>query len=283
MDLQANSERFEGFADVYDRARPRLPRSVVDIVCAYVGPRGAELRTLVDLGSGTGLSARPWALAHPRARVVCVDPCADMLGQARRSAADVPSSSPSPQPLEFVRAFAHETGLPAGVADVVQVSQAFHWMEPSATLAEAARLLRSGGVLAVVDCAWPPVIPGCWRSERAFERVQQAGDRLSAERGLTDRVRRWDKRGHADSLRTKAPAGAFEWVRQVLLHAEDEGDAARLVALAESQGGVQTALKGGATREELGLTDLERTAREEMGEGASRWLWGYTVLLALRA
>eukprot|EP00727_Mastigamoeba_balamuthi_P010222 m51a1_g5822 hypothetical protein (264) ;mRNA; f:233696-234619 len=259
--LQAAIDRFRGFAALYDSVRPRVPDLVVDVVCSYLSPRGSAVRVVVDLGSGTGLSARPWARLQPPPRVVCVDPNEDMLGQARRAAAE----GPSPGLFEFVCACADRTGLPTGCADVVQI----------------ARLLRPGGVLALVDCGWSPVIPGCWRSERAFEEAKQAGDRVSAERGLTESLRRWS--GHEESLRTLAPPGALAWVRQVLLHAEEEGDAARLVALAESQGGVQTALRGGATREELGLDALERTASCEMGEAKSAWLWGYSVLLGLRA
>src|SRR5262249_11653324 len=48
------------------------------------------------------------------------------------------------------RGRAEETGLPAAAADVVLAAQSFHWFEPSAALAEFHRVLKPGGMLALV-------------------------------------------------------------------------------------------------------------------------------------
>ncbi|WP_217565570.1 methyltransferase domain-containing protein, partial [Micrococcus sp. GbtcB5] len=45
---------------------------------------------------------------------------------------------------------AEATGLPAASADAVVAAQAWHWMDPGAASAEAARVLRPGGRLAAV-------------------------------------------------------------------------------------------------------------------------------------
>lgn len=56
------------------------------------------------------------------------------------------------------------TGLSS--ADVVVGVQAMHWMEPEPALAEVARVLHPGGVLAVIDADWLPVA-GVARAEQA--------------------------------------------------------------------------------------------------------------------
>ena len=114
---------------------------------------------MVDLGSGTGLSTRAWA---DRAdEVVGVEASPEMRDQAEAATAA--------ENVRFVQAYAQETGLPDGVADIVTCSQSFHWMEPEPTLAEAARILRPGGVFAAYDYDWPPVVH--WEVEAAFEEL----------------------------------------------------------------------------------------------------------------
>ena len=58
MGLDANAERFTGFADLYDTVRPTPPLALAEVLRSYAG--GAPVRQVVDLGSGTGLSTR-WA------------------------------------------------------------------------------------------------------------------------------------------------------------------------------------------------------------------------------
>ena len=83
----------------------------------------------------------------------------------------------------FVDGWSHDTGLPDGCADVVIVSQALHWMEPSSTFEEVGRLLRPAGVFAAMDCDWPPSV-GSARAEAAWQacraRVRAYDERLAA-------------------------------------------------------------------------------------------------------
>ena len=82
-DLSATVRRFSGFADVYDRFRPRPPAALVDALCLLAGVERPSL--VVDLGSGTGTSTRYWA--DRAARVVGVEPSPDMRAQARAATA----------------------------------------------------------------------------------------------------------------------------------------------------------------------------------------------------
>src|SRR5439155_1377999 len=102
-------------------------------------------RLVVDLGCGTGLSTRAWSgIAE---RVAGIEPNSAMLAVAEQAPG-----------VEYREAFAQETGFPNGVADVVTASQSLHWMEPAPTFAEAARILRPGGVFAAYDYDWRPAV-----------------------------------------------------------------------------------------------------------------------------
>ena len=135
-----------GFADHYDAYRPSPPAVLLEALARYAG--GPPLRRVVDLGSGTGLSARAWSSRADE--VVGVEPNPKMLAVARAQTAE-----PS---VRFVEAFAADTGLEDGAADLVTCSQSFHWMDRAATLAEADRLLRPGGVFAAYDYDMPPLV-----------------------------------------------------------------------------------------------------------------------------
>ncbi|MFC6091002.1 class I SAM-dependent methyltransferase [Saccharothrix lopnurensis] len=114
----------------YDRARPRYPdAAVAAIVATAPGP------DVLDVGIGTGIAARQFEAAGSRVLGVDVDP--RMAGWARRRGHEVE-----------VAAF--EDWDPAGrVFDAVVSGQAWHWVDPVAGAAKAARVLRPGGRLAV--------------------------------------------------------------------------------------------------------------------------------------
>ncbi|MGK5629405.1 class I SAM-dependent methyltransferase [Streptomyces sp. URMC 123] len=132
------AESFGADAERYDRARPRYPRALVDrVVATAPGP------DVLDVGCGTGIVARQFAAAG--CRVLGVDVDARMAAWARRRGLRVE-----------VAAF--ETWEPAGREfDAVVSGQSWHWVDPVAGAAKAARVLRPGGRLAVFwNAAQPP-------------------------------------------------------------------------------------------------------------------------------
>src|SRR4051794_29589170 len=129
----------EGFAVLYDEQRPRPPSGLIDVLLHVV--QTDRPRLVVDLGAGTGLSTRAWA--ERADKVVGVEANAAMVERARAA-----TTAPN---VEYVEAYAAETGLREGGADLVTCAQSFHWMEPQPVLAEAARLLRPGGAFAAYD------------------------------------------------------------------------------------------------------------------------------------
>ncbi len=53
--MKANVERFMGFADVYDAARPAPPANLVDLLLRYAGRTRAAC--VADIGCGTGTTS----------------------------------------------------------------------------------------------------------------------------------------------------------------------------------------------------------------------------------
>jgi SAM-dependent methyltransferase len=129
-----SAERFTGRAAAYSRYRPRYPLSLVTLLEAELGLR-PDWR-IVDLGSGTGLSAEPF-LAHGNP-VWAVEPNAEMRGVAEERLGASPL-------FHSVAGHAERTGLPDAGFDLILAAQAFHWFDVDAARAEALRILRPGG------------------------------------------------------------------------------------------------------------------------------------------
>ena len=123
---------FGAVADTYARVRPRYPREAV----AWLLPD--EVRRVVDIGAGTGaLSATLVALGLD---VVAVEPDPEMRRVLQ-----------SKVPGVTVRAGrAEELPVEDGEVDAVLGGQMWHWVEAEQGAAEAARVLRPGGVLGLL-------------------------------------------------------------------------------------------------------------------------------------
>ncbi len=265
--ISANVERFSGFAESYDKFRPRPPAALVEML---VQVAGQPHPTVVDIGSGTGLSTLIWTRCARE--VIGVEPNAEMRAQAERRASDANISI-----ARFVDGLSTRTGLPAGFADIVTCSQALHWMEPEGTFAEAARILRDGGVFAAYDCDWPPTLNP--RAEQAYNECLARAAEIERTRHLSSEVRQWSKDGHLERMRR---SGRFSYVSEAVFHHVEEGDAERLVGIALSQGGIETLLKHGLSEDEIGITELRSTLRRVLGTRAVPWFWSYRVRFGVK-
>jgi SAM-dependent methyltransferase len=250
---QAGYER-GGFAETYDLNRPAPPSALLDVLTRASGVERPGL--VVDLGSGTGLSTRAWA---DRAdEVVGVEP-----QEAMRERAEAATGAAN---VRYLEGWSYDTGLPDGVADVVTCSQSFHWMAPEATLAEAARILRPGGVFAAYDYEVPPFVHP--EVDAAFEEYLLRRREARAAAGIPPA----DKTGHLERIRA---SGRFRFARRLLLHGEEEVDAARVVGYALSIGPVLGELDEAIAR-------LRETAEGVLGGRTVRWVAGYFVYFGVK-
>jgi len=123
------AESFGVDPERYDRTRPPYPDAMVErVVAASPGP------DLLDVGCGTGIVARQFQAAGRTALGIEPDP--RMAGFARSTGVEVEVAT-------------FEAWDPAGrTFDAVVAGTAWHWIDPVAGAAKAARVLRPGGVLA---------------------------------------------------------------------------------------------------------------------------------------
>jgi ubiquinone/menaquinone biosynthesis C-methylase UbiE len=245
----------EGFAQLYDAYRPRPPTILLDTLCRIAATERPAL--VVDLGTGTGLSAREWS--ERAEQVVGVEANEAMVAEARRvtAAANV----------AYVSGFAHETGLDDGCADIVTCSQSLHWMEPEPTFAEAARILRPEGVFAAYDYDPAPLVQP--DVDAAWDDYLRRRREARKRRGIPSGGDVWPKREHLDRMRA---SGHFRHCREIALHAVVAGTADSLVGFARSIG-----LSGDATEEELGIRELDVAAHRVLGDRELPFLWSYRV------
>ena len=132
VDRAEQARSFDRAAEEYERTRPDYPDAVLDAL-----PLGGEA-TVVDVGAGTGKLTR--VLARRYARVLAVEPLDGMRAilQQVEPAAEAHAGSAEKLPLADAS------------VDGVFAAQAFHWFATDEAVAEFARVLRPGGVLALV-------------------------------------------------------------------------------------------------------------------------------------
>ncbi|CAM3850761.1 metalloregulator ArsR/SmtB family transcription factor [Corallococcus sp. ZKHCc1 1396] len=100
---------------------------------------------VADFGCGTGVFSR--ALARWAKHVWAIDQSEDALTQARAHAARESLTN-----ITFLREDLHRLSLSGGRMDLVVISQSLHHVEsPAAVVSEAARLLKPGGRLVVLE------------------------------------------------------------------------------------------------------------------------------------
>ncbi|HMK97395.1 MAG TPA: class I SAM-dependent methyltransferase [Acidimicrobiales bacterium] len=124
------AESFGSEAERYDRARPTYPKAMVDAILA-----ASPGRDFLDVGTGTGISARPFQ--QEGCRVLGVEPDERMAELARRGG------------LEVEVARFEEWGPAGRTFDVVIAGQTWHWVDPVVGASKAANVLRPGGRIAL--------------------------------------------------------------------------------------------------------------------------------------
>lgn len=125
-------DHFSGHAASYAAFRPGYPPELFDFVAALTPGRALAW----DCATGNGQAAVP--LAGIFDRVVATDASQQQLGNA----------TPHPR-IEYRVATAENSGLPDASVDLLTVAQAVHWFDFDRFYAEARRVLRPGGAIAL--------------------------------------------------------------------------------------------------------------------------------------
>jgi SAM-dependent methyltransferase len=169
--MSDSKERFTARADDYVRARPTYAPEIIATVLADF-----HVPQVADLGAGTGISSVQ--LADAGAVVIAIEPNARMRAEI-----------PDHVRVRVLDGTAESTGLDDAAIDIICACQAYHWFEPSAVFAEAARIAKMRARFAAV-----------WNHRDlddpftgAFERVI---DRFDESSGALDRQRRATTVGH---------------------------------------------------------------------------------------
>jgi SAM-dependent methyltransferase len=135
---QDTASPYEGLAAGYNRARPGYPDEAIADLRSSAGD------IVVDVGAGTGIFTRQLAAAMRNARVVGVEPSADMRHEAEAASIGVPG-------LVFAAGTAEALPFQTASVSILTAATAVHWFNRPVFYAEAFRCLRRGGLLVILQ------------------------------------------------------------------------------------------------------------------------------------
>lgn len=135
-------QRFDPVSGDYSRFRPDYPASLLtDLVACVASPQIKPVRW-IDVGCGTGIFTRQLAKALPAsACLMGVEPSERMREQAASHGDDI----------SYVKGTAEALPAQNGDIDAVSAATAAHWFDRPRFYSEAMRVLKGGGILAIVE------------------------------------------------------------------------------------------------------------------------------------
>lgn len=129
-------DHFSSHAASYAAFRPTYPPELA----AWLATIAPTTKIALDTGCGSGQLSL--LLAEHFEKVVATDP----------SAQQIESATPHPR-VDYRVARAEASGLPDQSVDLLTAAQAAHWFDLPAFFAEARRVLRPGGAIALISYA----------------------------------------------------------------------------------------------------------------------------------
>ena len=136
--MSNSTTRFSDRVEDYVRFRPHYPEAVTDYLrstCQLIPGW-----VIADIGSGTGISAE--LFIRNGNRVFGVEPNREMREKAEELLEGANFIS--------IDGTAEATALPDASIDLIVAGQAFHWFDPVKSRAEFTRILRPGGIVALI-------------------------------------------------------------------------------------------------------------------------------------
>ncbi|HEY7603806.1 MAG TPA: methyltransferase domain-containing protein [Gaiellaceae bacterium] len=265
---------FDRVAEEYDRARPGYPPEVVDAACSL--GRLEPGSHVLEIGCGTGKLTEE--LAARGLHVEAVDPGARMVEVARRRLGDTPNVS-------FRIGRFEDAELPAGKFAAVFSATAFHWVDASVGWEKVARVLRPGGMLALLThVGFSPLdqqLHAAWIDVRPESLEWVPRDRRTFFDGIESRLDDvsgvWAWLNQRDALAREEAAGLFGDVRLTTVASDEQETAEHLIAVTRTTSMYLGLDAHDRNRLEQGLTEVIDEA------GGSFPLILYTLLVTARA
>jgi SAM-dependent methyltransferase len=143
IDWKAESQRFDGVAEMYDTFRPGYPDELIE--CILSTSRITTESKLLEVGSGTGIATA--AFASRGYSIVCIEPGGNLAAIAARKFQGLPVE------FECVR-FEDWQVIPEAF-DLAYSAQAFHWVPKESGYALVASALKRNGYLALFWNRYP--------------------------------------------------------------------------------------------------------------------------------
>ncbi|KAJ3014351.1 hypothetical protein HKX48_005206 [Thoreauomyces humboldtii] len=139
---QISAKGFNLQTKAYEAARPTYPSSALQYLTQSVYPKIATdpgQVSLVDLASGTGKFTR-LLLPYRLGNLTAVEPNEGMRAEFAQQLPNV----------KLLEGTSTTVPLPDASVDVITVAQAFHWFANAESLEEMARVLKKGGIVALI-------------------------------------------------------------------------------------------------------------------------------------
>jgi SAM-dependent methyltransferase len=189
---RGDGSEFDAIAADYDLIRPTYPPALVDAACAR--SRLAPRARVFEIGCGTGQLTR--LLAERQLSVDAVYPGARLIERAR-ARVDSPS-------VRFHLGRFESVTLPQREYDAAFSATAFHWIDPTLGWSKVAKLLRPGGVFALLQTgvgghvtaigeeivqAWKDVVPSA--SDWSYRDPYAFWDGIESRRANLSEVWAW--------------------------------------------------------------------------------------------
>ena len=252
-------ERFLGFADIYDEGRPHLPGKAIEILKRYLNN---EIAVIVDIGCGTGNSTE--ICTDYADKVIGIEPSEDMLKKAREK---------ENSKLTFLKGYGNNTGLESNIADIVICSQAFHWMEPDSKIKEVSRILKKGGIFAVIDADTFPVID--LRIEKENSDIQDTIETLDKKQNLIIYPR-------SQHLKNMINSNQFQYCKEICFCNEVLYDRDRFEKYVYSKGGMQNAIKNNYEPVISKLEGFNNMLNDVFKDGTKEAIFSYKIKIGVK-
>jgi len=136
---------FENLAGDYDAFRPNYPSGIMKALRDFFVSDNTSGRLIIDVGAGTGISTRGLAAAFGTDYfAIGVEPCLPMLQKAILH----PESNGT---IAYAVGAAENLPIADASVGLVATAQAVQWFDRPRFYREAARVLQTGGVLAIMQ------------------------------------------------------------------------------------------------------------------------------------